>query len=78
MLEQGLIPRSRLYVHLSKDTMTADNVGSRHGKPVVFTVNSGKMYEDGCKFFMTNNGVWLTKVVPQEYLSSLPGKVLDL
>ena len=45
--EQGLVPRRRLYVHLSKDTQTAVNVGSRHGKPVVFIVESGRMYEDG-------------------------------
>ncbi len=32
--EQGLIPKSRLYVHLSKDIDTAKKVGSRHGEPV--------------------------------------------
>ena len=30
----GLIPKSRLYVHLSKDEETATIVGRRHGKPV--------------------------------------------
>jgi len=30
----GLIPKGRLYVHLSKDTETALNVGKRHGKPI--------------------------------------------
>ena len=29
----GLIPKGRLYVHLSKDKDTALNVGKRHGKP---------------------------------------------
>ena len=33
--EQGLIPKSRLYVHLSPDTDTAVKVGQRHGKPVI-------------------------------------------
>ena len=32
---EGLKPKSRLYVHLSKETDTAVKVGSRHGKPVV-------------------------------------------
>jgi len=36
ILEQGLIPKSRLYVHLSKDIETAKNVGRRHGKEVVY------------------------------------------
>ena len=29
---QGLIPKSRLYVHLSSDKETAKKVGSRHGR----------------------------------------------
>lgn len=36
--EQGLIPKSRLYVHLSGDEATATIVGSRHGRPVVYEV----------------------------------------
>ncbi len=34
--EQGLVPKSRLYVHLSADTETAKRVGMRHGKPVIY------------------------------------------
>lgn len=33
--EIGLIPKTRLYVHLSKDEKTAMSVGSRHGKPAI-------------------------------------------
>lgn len=33
---QGLIPKSRLYVHLSKDEITAVKVGQRHGNPVLY------------------------------------------
>ena len=33
---EGLIPKSRLYVHLSATRETAVNVGERHGIPVVF------------------------------------------
>ena len=40
---QGLIPKSRLYVHLSSDVDTARRVGQRHGKPVVYIVKSGEM-----------------------------------
>ncbi|MDO4423004.1 MAG: RNA 2'-phosphotransferase [Eubacteriales bacterium] len=66
--EQGLIPKSRLYVHLSGDEETARKVGQRHGKPVIYKVKSGKMYNDGYKFFCSVNGVWLTKSVPVKYL----------
>lgn len=66
--KMGLIPKSRLYVHLSKDSDTAINVGRRHGKPVLYTVKTGDMFKDGYKFFLSKNGVWLTKEVPVKYL----------
>lgn len=66
--KQGLIPKSRLYVHLSADYETAKKVGSRHGKPVVYTVQSGQMAADGFSFYRSVNGVWLTKAVPVKYL----------
>lgn len=64
----GLRPMSRLYVHLSKDAETAANVGSRHGKPVVYEVLAGEMHRRGVIFFLSVNGVWLTKEVPKEFL----------
>lgn len=64
----GLIPKSRLYVHLSKDITTAEQVGKRHGKEIVYQVNAGQMYKDGYKFFLSVNNVWLTKEVPVKYL----------
>lgn len=66
--KEGLISKSRLYVHLSKDLETAVNVGSRHGKPHIFTVHTGAMYRNGFVFYLSENGVWLTKTVPTEYL----------
>lgn len=65
---QGLIPKSRLYVHLSGDVETAVKVGSRHGKPVVYRVLAEKMAEAGFVFYKSVNGVWLTKTVPTDYL----------
>ena len=68
---QGLIPKSRLYVHLSSDMETARKVGSRHGRPVIYQVECRKMTEDGYRFFLSANRVWLTKEVPVEYLKKL-------
>lgn len=68
---QGLVPKSRLYVHLSGDTETAKIVGQRHGKPIIYIVNAGEMSKDGYKFFRSANGVWLTKKVPGKYLEML-------
>ena len=64
----GLIPKGRLYVHLSKDENTALNVGKRHGKPVIYKVLSGQMSKDGFRFNLSKNGVWLIKEVPVRYL----------
>lgn len=66
--EEGLIPKSRLYVHLSADVETAKKVGSRHGRPVIYTVDSGRMAADGFAFYLSVNKVWLTKEVPVKYL----------
>lgn len=70
----GLLPKSRLYVHLSGDFDTALKVGSRHGKPVVYRVASGQMQEDGGVFYRSVNGVWLVKEVPAVYLERVEGK----
>lgn len=68
---QGLVPKSRLYVHLSADIETATKVGQRHGKPVIYKVLAGKMQEDGYEFFQSVNGVWLTKRVEIKYLNKM-------
>lgn len=66
--QDGLIPKSRLYVHLSKDIKTAENVGKRHGKEIIYRINSGRMYRNGYKFYLSENGIWLTKEAPVKYL----------
>lgn len=73
--KQGLIPKSRLYVHLSGDYDTAVKVGSRHGKPVVYEINAVQMQRDGYDFFQSVNGVWLIKEVPVKYLRKLDKSV---
>lgn len=71
---QGLVPKSRLYVHLSGDADTARKVGQRHGKPIIYEVHASKMSEDGYQFFRSVNGVWLTKAVPPKYLEEFDTK----
>ena len=71
--EQGLLHKNRLYVHLSTNEETAIKVGKRHGKPVLYTVNAEGMYQDGYKFFLSKNGVWLTDHVPEVW-----GSVYDV
>jgi putative RNA 2'-phosphotransferase len=69
ILSTGLDARSRHHVHLSADTATALRVGGRHGKPAVLEVNAQGMHSEGYKFFLAENGVWLTDRVPPAFLS---------
>ena len=64
----GLKPMTRKYVHLSKDNDTARNVGTRHGKPAILVVDAVSMYNDGYKFYESENGVVLVDEVPTKYL----------
>lgn len=69
IMDKGLIPMSRLHVHLSLDKETALNVASRHGsQPVLFEVDTEKMLADNHKFFISENGVILISAVPAKYL----------
>lgn len=67
IITEGLRPMSRLYVHLSKDEETAVKVGKRHGSPVVLKVRSEEMWKNGVKFYLSQNGAWLTKYVEPKY-----------
>ncbi len=68
ILKEGLLPQSRQFVHLSKDKQTAIKVGQRHGKATVLEIRAFDMFENGYEFYLSKNGVWLTKFVPIEYI----------
>ena len=65
--KQGLKKINRLHVHLSDNYDTAVKVGSRHGIPVVIKIDAAKMLQDGYKFYISENGVWLVDNVPSKY-----------
>ena len=66
--DEGIMHRSRQYVHLTADSETATEAAARHGEPVSVIVVAGKMYEDGFKFYRVTNDIWLTKHVPSKYI----------
>lgn len=66
--EEGIMHRSRQYVHLTNDWEAAIDTGARHGEPVSVLVVAGKMYDDGYKFYRVTDNVWLTKHVPTKYI----------
>lgn len=66
--EKGLLPLSRQYVHLSSNEDTAIQVGLRHGEPVILVIKALHMHEQGYKFYQADNGVWLTKAIPNQFI----------
>jgi len=65
---EGLKKMNRHHVHLSSDEQTARAVGSRHGKPIILTVKASEMATAGHVFYQSENGVWLTDLVPVAYI----------
>jgi len=70
ILQEGLKPQQRQYVHLSTDIETATAVGQRYGKPVILTIKALLMHEQGFVFYRSENGVWLTDSVPASFLQA--------
>lgn len=68
IFEHGLKKMNRHHVHLSADAETAHKVGARHGKPVIFEIDTKAMREDNFDFFVSANGVWLVENVPPQFL----------
>ena len=70
ILREGLQKAKRLYCHLSVDTETALSVGKRYGETVLLEVKALQMHNDGYKFYISSNGVYLVDSVPVEYLKT--------
>ena len=71
--EKGILKMSRNYVQLSENFDIAMEGGKRHGKPVVLAVDTKTMREDGVKFYLSNNNVWLTEFVDSKYIPAILG-----
>ena len=71
--KSGLLPQTRQYVHLSADLKTAKTVGMRHAKVesdlVILKINTREMLANEFKFQLADNGVWLVKNVPFEFIT---------
>lgn len=69
ILEKGIQKMNRQHIHLSKEKETAFKVGSRHGKPVILSIDATQMHHDGILFYKSDNGVWLTDTVARQYIN---------
>ena len=66
--EKGLLKMNRQHVHLSKDRETAIKVGSRRGQAIILSIRAKAMESKGFRFYLSDNGVWLTDTVPAEFI----------
>lgn len=66
--EHGLFKMERHHVHLTADIETARNVGQRRGRPIILVIKALAMHEQGHKFYLSANGVWLADHVPPEFI----------
>lgn len=69
IFREGIKRSKRHHVHLSRDMETAVSVGTRHGKPVVLSVDAARMTAERHVFYLSSNGVWLTEHVAPTYLA---------
>lgn len=72
IIENGLSPQSRQYVHLSQDLETAENVGRRHDdNPCILIIDAKVAWDDGIKFYIGNEKVWLADTIPSKYIQRI-------
>lgn len=71
ILEQGLRPMQRQYVHLSEGLHFATLAGKRRGELVILNIDTVKANRAGTKFYYAGNEVWLADAVPAEFCSIL-------
>lgn len=72
IIENGLLPQRRQYVHLSQDIETAEKVGSRHdNKPCILMIEARKAWDEGIKFYLGNEKVWLADKIPSRYIKEM-------
>ena len=68
IMKEGLRPRKRNFVHLSETMDMAKQVGTRHGNPVVLSIDIEAMIRTGYKFYKAQNGIWLTGDILPKFL----------
>jgi putative RNA 2'-phosphotransferase len=72
ILETDLKPMGRQYVHLSIDVESAHKVGLRRTKnPTILKILAQKAYNAGINFYREKGGIWLSDIIPAEFIVKL-------
>lgn len=71
ILQNGLLPMRRQYVHLSADIPTAQQVGRRKAKqPILIHIHALKAHQAGHAFYKGNDLIWLADHIPPAYITN--------
>lgn len=57
--------------NLYEEFKSAIDVGKRHGNSVIYKINSKDMYDNGYKFYLSENNVWLIEKVPVDFIERI-------
>ena len=69
MLERGLEPRERQYVHLSVTAAEAESVARRHDPaPAMLVIDAQRAHAEGVRFYQSGP-LFLAENVPAKFLS---------
>jgi len=72
ILEKGLQPMRRRWVHLSPTEEIARDVGKRRtSSPLIFVIDASEARGSGVKFYRATDKVYLCKYVPAKYIKPL-------
>jgi len=72
ILEKGLQPMRRRWVHLSPTEEIAMEVGKRRtNSPVVLVIDASEARNDGIRFYRATDKVYVCKHVPAKYIKTL-------
>ena len=72
ILKQGLRRMKRDHVHLSDNLETARKVADRRDSPsMILKIDTREMVKNKQKFYLSDNGVWLTEKIDPKYLTIL-------
>jgi putative RNA 2'-phosphotransferase len=75
IMETGLLPMDRQYVHLSANIDIAKQVGRRKDKkPVILLIAAREAHAKGISFYMGNDAVWLADEVPPNFIKIYPDR----
>ena len=73
ILNHGLKPMGRQYVHLAVSEDLALRIGKRRDpKPVLLTVKSLEAHRDGIVFYRANELIFLVEALPVQYMTGPP------